>query len=161
MTVQYVARIAISAAICASLVFSAPAFAQVEVRSAWVRGTVQGQKASGAYLEITSREAATLIGAESPAAGKAEIHEMRMEGDVMRMRAAPRIELPAGRTVELRPGGYHVMLIDLKRPLVKGDKVPLRLRIEGADKKMQTVEVQAEVRDLTAAAKHGAADHKH
>lgn len=144
-----------------ALTFSASALAQVEVRGAWVRGTVQGQKASGAFMEITSREATTLIGAESPVAGTVEVHEMRMEGDVMRMRALPRLALPAGKKVELKPGGYHVMLVDLKKPLAKGDKVPLTLRIEGADKKVQTVEVQAEVRDLTAPAKHDPGAHKH
>ena len=90
---------------------------------------------------------------------------MRMEGDVMRMRAVQRIALPAGRKVELKPGGYHVMLVDLKQPLAKGDKVPLTLRVEGADKKVTSIEVQAEVRDLTAAAKQGGAakhgEHKH
>lgn len=144
---------------------SAAAFAQVDIQGAWVRGTVQGQKASGAYLEITSKAAATLVGAESPAAAKVEVHEMRMEGDVMRMRAIARLALPAGRKVEFKPGGYHMMLIDLKQPLAKGDKVPLTLRVEGADRKVQAIEVQAEVRDLTAAAKHGGAarrdDHKH
>ena len=145
---------------CASLIVSTAAFAQVEVKSPWVRGTVQGQKASGAYLEITSKDAAALVGAASPVAGTVEIHEMRMEGDVMRMRAIPRLALPAGKKVELKPGGYHVMLIDLKQPLAKGEKVPLTLRVEGADKKVQTIDVQAEVRDLTAAAKHGAGEHK-
>ena len=81
------------------------------------------------------------------------------------MRAVQRIALPAGRKVELKPGGYHVMLVDLKQPLAKGDKVPLTLRVEGADKKVTSIEVQAEVRDLTAAAKQGGAakhgEHKH
>ncbi len=152
-------------AICAGLLVCTSAFAQVDVKGAWVRGTVQGQKASGAYLEITSKDAAALVGAASPLAGTVEIHEMRMEGDVMRMRAVQRIALPAGRKVELKPGGYHVMLVDLKQPLAKGDKVPLTLRVEGADKKVTSIEVQAEVRDLTAAAKQGGAakhgEHKH
>ena len=150
-----------------ALFIGTSAFAQVDVKGAWVRGTVQGQKASGAYLEITSKDAATLVGAASPVAGTVEIHEMRMEGDVMRMRAIPRLALPAGKKVELKPGGYHVMLVDLKQPLAKGDKVALTLSVEGPDKKVQKIDVQAEVRDLTAAAKqggaarHGAGDHKH
>ena len=143
--------------LAAGLIASVPVLAQVEIKSPWVRGTVQGQKASGAYLEITSKESASLVGAASPVAGTVEIHEMRMEGDVMRMRAVQRLALPAGKKVELKPGGYHVMLIDLKRPLAAGEKVPLTLRVEGTDKKVQTIEVQAEVRDLTAAAKHGGA----
>lgn len=139
---------------CAGLLLGTPALAQIEVKSPWVRGTVQGQKASGAYLEITSKDAAALVGAASPVAGTVEIHEMRMEGDVMRMRAVQRIALPAGRKVELKPGGYHVMLLDLKQPLAKGDMVPLTLRIEGTGKKMTAIEVQAEVRDLASHNKH-------
>ena len=130
---------------------SVNAWAQVEVKSAWVRATVGGQKTTGAYMEIASAQAATLIGAQSAAAGEAEVHEMRMDKNVMRMRAVPRLELPAGKTVELKPGGYHVMLIDLKRALKKGDSVPLVLRIENKDKSVTSIEVKAEVRDAAAA----------
>jgi periplasmic copper chaperone A len=131
---------------------SAPALAQVQAKSAWVRGTVGAQKTTAAYMEITSARGGSLVGAESAVAGAVEVHEMRMDGNVMRMRAVPRLELPAGKTVELKPGGYHVMLIDLKRPLKKGDKVPVTLKIENQDKSVSTVEVSAEVRDAGAAA---------
>ena len=124
--------------------------AQVEARGAWVRGTVVGQTTAGAYMELTSDRRASLLGAESPAAGSAEIHEMRIEGNVMRMRAVPRLELPPGKTVELRPGGHHMMLVDLKRPLKKGDLVPIRLKVELGDKTIKTIQVLAEVRDLAA-----------
>jgi copper(I)-binding protein len=123
--------------------------AQVEARGAWVRGTVVGQTTAGAYMELTSDRRASLLGAESPAAGSAEIHEMRIEGNVMRMRAVPRLELPPGKTVELRPGGHHMMLVDLKRPLKKGDLVPIRLKVELSDKTVKTIQVLAEVRDLS------------
>lgn len=136
---------------------SVPAWAQVEVKSAWVRGTVGAQKTTGAYMEISSAQGASLVGAESAVAGEAEVHEMRMDKNVMRMRAVPKLELPAGKTVELKPGGYHVMLIDLKRPLKKGESVPLKLRIENKDKSVTTIEVKAEVRDATGAA----ASHQH
>ena len=126
------------------------AHAQVEARAAWVRGTVPGQTTAGAYMEITSGQRASLLGAESPAAGIAEIHVMRMEGDVMRMRAVPRLELPPGKTVELRPGGHHMMLVDLKRQLKKGDLVPIRLKVELSDKTIRTIQVLAEVRELAA-----------
>ena len=79
---------------------------------------------------------------------------MKMEGSVMQMRPVPRLELPAGKTVVIAPGGYHVMLMDLKRPLKKGEVVPLTLRLEGRDRKTETIEVRAEVRDLTAAPTH-------
>jgi copper(I)-binding protein len=131
---------------------SAPVLAQVEAKSAWVRGTVGAQKTTGAYLEITSAQGGSLIGAESASAGTVEVHEMRMDGNIMRMRAVPRLELPAGKTVELKPGGYHIMLIDLKKPLKKGDTVPLKLKIENKDRSISTVEVKAEVRDASASA---------
>jgi len=129
---------------------------QVEVKAAWVRGTVPGQTSSGAFMELKSAEGAAVVGAESSVAAIVEIHEMKMEGNVMKMRAVPRIDLPAGKSVALTPGGYHVMLMGLKRPLKKGDIVPVKLRIEGKDKSVKTVEVRAEVRELTAAGAHGA-----
>jgi periplasmic copper chaperone A len=131
---------------------SVPALAQVEAKSAWVRGTVGAQKTTGAYLEITSAQGGSLIGAESASAGAVEVHEMRMDGNVMRMRAIPRLDLPAGKTVALKPGGYHIMLIDLKRPLKKGDTVPLKLKVENKDKSVSVIEVKAEVREAAAPA---------
>src|ERR1700716_3047157 len=109
--------------------------------AAGVRGTVRGQTTAGAYMELTSDRRASLLGAESPAAGSAEIHEMRMEGNVMRMRAVPRLELPPGKTVELRPGGHHMMLVGLKRPLKKGDLIPIHLKIELSDKTVKTIQI--------------------
>jgi copper(I)-binding protein len=136
---------------------AAPAWAQVSVMQPWVRGTVQGQKATGAFMELRSTENAALVGAESPVAGVVEIHEMSMEGNVMRMRAIPKLELPAGQAVELKPGGYHVMLMDLKQPMKKGDSVPIKLKVQGGDGKVREVEVKAEVRDLAASPPKGGA----
>ena len=104
-----------TAAIVAALL-SAPAWAQtaaVKVEGAWARASVQGQKATGAFMRLTAKDGARLVRAESPAAGLAEVHEMKMEGDIMKMRAVPTLDLPAGKTVELKPGGYHIMLLDL------------------------------------------------
>lgn len=140
--------------VAAVAIASAPVWAQVEVKSAWVRATVGGQKTTGAYMVLKSGAGATLVAVESPAAAIVEVHEMRMDGNVMRMRAIPRLELPAGRTVELKPGGYHVMLVDLKQPLKNGDSVPLRLKIEGKDKSVVTVEVKADVRESAADMRH-------
>ncbi len=106
-------------------------------------------------MELRSKDDAALVGVESPVAGMVEIHDMKMDGSVMRMRAVARIDLPAGKTVELKPGGYHVMLMQLKRTLKAGETVPIRLRIEGADKSVKTIELKAEVRSLTGAAKQG------
>ena len=111
-------------------------------------------------MEVTSKAGAAIIGASSPVAGITEIHEMKMDGGVMKMRAISRLDLPAGKPVKLAPGGYHVMLMDLKQPLKKGDLVPLTLKFEGKDKAVETVEIKAEVRDLTASAP-AASDHKH
>ena len=132
--------------------------AQVTVSGAWVRGAVQGQTATGAYMQLRSADGATLLGADSPAAGIVEIHEMRMEGNTMRMRRVEQLELPAGRAVELKPGGYHVMLMDLKAPLKKGDTVPIKLKVRSKSGQAQDVEVKAEVRDVAAAA-GGASKH--
>ncbi len=132
------------------LAAAAAAHGQVEARAAWVRGTAPGQTTAGAYMELTSDRRASLLGAESPAAGSAEIHEMKIEGNVMRMRAVTRLELPPGKTVELKPGGHHMMLVDLKRSLKKGDLVPIRLKVELSDKTVKTIQVVAEVRELAA-----------
>ena len=142
--------------LCAVLLAaSATAQGQVEARAAWARATVQGQTTAGAYMQLTSSERASLVGVESPAASGAEVHETRMEGKVMRMRALSRLELFPGKTVELKPGGYHIMLVELRRPLKKGEIVPIRLKLETKDKSVRTLEVRAEVREPTAAGQHG------
>jgi copper(I)-binding protein len=122
------------------------ALAQVEVQGAWARATVPGQTAGGAFMTLTAKEGARLVGATSPAAGVVEVHEMAMDGNVMKMRAIPALELPAGRAVELKPGGYHVMLLDLKRPLAVGQKISLDLRLELPDRRQVTQTVSVEVR---------------
>ncbi|MDP2817910.1 MAG: copper chaperone PCu(A)C [Polaromonas sp.] len=104
----------------------------VEVRDAWVRTAVPGQSGTGAFMSITAKDGAKLVGASSPLAGVAEVHEMKMEGDVMRMRAVPVLDLPAGKTVQLKPGGYHIMLMELKQALPKGSTVPLTLTLRDA-----------------------------
>lgn len=135
-----------------------PALADVTVHDVWVRGTVAGQAATGAFMELKASENSALLGVSSPVAGSAEVHEMSMDNGVMKMRALPKLDLPAGKTVALKPGSYHIMLMDLKQPLKKGDSVPLTLKVEGKDKKTSTLEVKAEVRELTAPA---AMEHKH
>ena len=121
----------------------------VEIKDAWIRGTVGGQQATGAFMSLTSRSPARLVAVASPVARIAEIHHSRMEGGVMRMLAVGGIDLPANRTVKLAPGGYHIMLLDLKRTLNAGDRVPLRLTFELAGKKRETIELDVEVRQVT------------
>ncbi len=99
------------------------AFAQATVRDPWVRATVPQQKATGAVMRITSPQDARLVAASSPIAGAVEFHQMAMEKDVMKMRAVRAIALPAGKTVELKAGGYHVMLLELKRQVKEGETV--------------------------------------
>lgn len=135
--------------------------AQTTVSEPWVRSTVAGQKATGAYLQISSATGGRLISAASPLAGLVEIHEMTMDGNVMKMRALPNgLELPAGKAVALKPGGLHVMLMDLKQALKAGDTVPLTLVVEGAGNKRETLEVKATVRSPQGAAA-SAHNHKH
>ena len=127
-----------------SLLFAA---AQTTVKDAWVRGTVPQQMATGLFAQITSAQGGRLVSAASPVAGVVEIHEMSMDGNVMKMRPVPNgLALPPGKAVELKPGGYHVMLMDLKQPLKAGDTVPLTLVIEGADGKRETLQLQAPVK---------------
>lgn len=108
------------------------ATAAVQVEGAWARTSVPGQKATGAFMKLTAQEATQLVGASSPAAGVTEVHEMKLDGDIMRMRAVPALDLPAGKPVELKPGGYHVMLLDLKAPLQRDSTVPLTLTFRNA-----------------------------
>ena len=105
----------------------------VDVKNAWVRTSVQGQKATGAFMQLTAKAGTTLVGVATPVAGVAEVHEMKMDGDVMRMRAVPGgLELPAGKPVALTPGGYHLMLMDLKAALPKDTTIPLTLTFKDA-----------------------------
>jgi copper(I)-binding protein len=138
------------AALALAACLVSPALAQVTVKDAWVRASVPQQMATGAFMRISSADAARLVEVRTGAAGIVELHEMAMEGTTMTMRAVPGIELPAGKTVELKPGGYHVMLMDLKQALKEGDSVTLSLVVEGKDKKRETISVKAPVRPLGA-----------
>jgi copper(I)-binding protein len=134
----------------------------VEVKDAWVRTTVQGQKGTGAFMKITAKEGTRLVGVSTPIAGVAEVHEMKLEGDVMRMRAVPGLDLPAGTTVELKPGGFHLMLMDLKTALPKDSTVPMTLLFKDA----QGVQSQLQLKlPVASSAPHAAASaqepHKH
>jgi hypothetical protein len=141
--------------LAALLAIGSAAQAQTTVKEAWIRGTVAQQKATGMFAQITSTAGGKLVAASSPVAGVVEIHEMTMDGNVMKMRAVPGVELPAGKTVELKPGGYHVMLMDLKQTLAAGSMVPVTLVVEGAGGQRETIEVKAAVRPVSAPAEMG------
>ncbi|WP_395703201.1 copper chaperone PCu(A)C [Aquabacterium sp.] len=136
----------------AGLLVAAGAAAQTTVKDPWVRGTVAQQKATGLFAQITSTSGGKLVSVSSPVAASVEIHEMAMDGNVMKMRAVNALDLPAGKAVDLKPGGYHVMLLDLKQQLKAGDTVPVTLVVEGKDGKRESVEVKAPVKALGAAA---------
>lgn len=132
------------------------ALAQVDVKDPWVRATVQQQKNTGAFMQLTTKQDARLVEVHSPAASVTEIHEMSMENNIMKMRPIPGLDLPAGKTIELKPGGYHIMLLNLKQQIKDGDLVPMTLVIESKDKKRQTVELQVPARPLNSNATGGA-----
>jgi periplasmic copper chaperone A len=130
---------------------SVQAFADVTATDVWARATVPKQTATGAFMKLRSTTDVSLVNAASPAANIVEVHEMRLKDNVMYMRAIDEIELPAGKTVELKPGGWHVMLIELVKPLAVGDKVPITLTFRGPGSKQTKLEVTAEVRGPGAA----------
>ncbi|WP_426171086.1 copper chaperone PCu(A)C [Pseudoduganella sp. R-34] len=132
-----------------SIAFAASAAAQVTVREPWIRATVPAAQATGAFMELVSKQDARLVEVRSPAAGIIEIHQMSMQGDRMMMSAVEGIDLPAGKPVALASGGYHIMMMDLKRQMKAGETVPMTLVIQGKGKKQETVQVQVPVKPLS------------
>lgn len=149
--------------VVAACLLAAPVWAQnVNISNPWVRSTVAGQGATGAFMELTAAENAALVGVSSSIAAVAEVHEMTMDNGIMKMRAMTRLDLPAGKAVALKPGSYHIMLMELKQPLKKGESVPLILKIETRDKKIFTLETSAEVRDAAGSGAAATSDaHQH
>lgn len=130
--------------------------AQVEVHQAWARSTVPGQTVGAAYMEIHSSERVKLMKATSPVAKSVALHETKVEGGVMKMREAPAVEIPAGGSLVLKPGGYHLMLMQLVKPLKAGDVVPITLVFEGPGSAATSISVSAEVRDVAKGSDHNA-----
>ena len=125
------------------------------VKDAWVRAPAPGQKVAGVYMEITGRTHHWLIAAASPVAARAELHATTLDDGVMKMRPVEKIALPGGKPVMLAPGGLHIMLVDLKQTLKRGDKVPVTLTVLRDDLVNRAVfTVQAEVRADSAAPAH-------
>lgn len=130
---------------CAALATQVTQAAQVDVtvQEPWVRATVAQQKVTGAFMRLTATTDMQLVAIASPLADRVELHEMKMDGEVMTMRAVPSLALPAGKPVALAPGGYHLMLFGLHQQLKAGDKVPLTLTVEDAQKQRTTIAVDA------------------
>lgn len=114
----------------------------VEITDAWARATPGGAQTGAAYVTITSAAGDRLTGASTPVAQKAELHTMTMDGNVMKMRQVDAIDLPAGKAVTLKPGGYHIMLTGLAQPLTAGETFPLTLTFDKAGTQQVTVAVQ-------------------
>lgn len=134
-----------------------PDAAHVHATDAWARASVPGQQATGAFVHLTAKEPLELVGVETPAAQTGEIHEMKMEGDVMRMRPIDSLALPQGQTVELKPGGYHLMFQQLKAPLQDGTQVPVTLIFQDVKGEQSRLHLQVPV--MRMAPKAGAHGH--
>lgn len=137
------------AAALSALMFATCAVAQVTVKDPWVRATVPAAKASGAFMQLQSAQDARLVEVRSSVAGMVEIHQMAMENNMMKMQQVDGVDLPAGKPVALASGGYHIMLMMLKRQLKEGETVPLTLVVRNKDKKLETIELNVAVRPLT------------
>ena len=137
--------------------------AQVEVTDAWVRATGKGQKATGVFMNLTAKKATRLVGVKTALTPVAEVHEMKMEKDVMKMQAIKALDLPAGQAVALKPGSHHVMLMDLKAPLAEGEHAVITLLFEDAAGVKTQQEVHAVAKKMAMDSKdkpqHG--EHKH
>lgn len=155
-------KLSIRMTVLTASLLAASVQAQVNVKDAWVRATVPQQKATGAFMQLQAAKDSKLVAATSPVTPVVEVHEMVMQDNVMKMRQVSGIDLPAGKAVELKPGGYHVMLMDLKQPIKEGDVVPMTLVIESKDGKRESVEVKASVRALgTGQQSTSTGGHKH
>ena len=129
--------------------FVGVAFAgDVAVTEAWTRASAPGQKVAGVYFDIESAIDAKLIGVQTSLTDAAEIHLMSMEDGIMRMRPVPAVNLPAGKMVKFKPGGYHVMLFDLRQPLKAGEEVAVDLLVEDGAGRQATLAVSVQVRNL-------------
>ncbi len=134
--------------------------AQVTIEEPWIRATAPGQTVAGAYMKIKSSKRSALVAVSTPLTATAEIHEMSMEAGVMKMRAVPKLDLPPGKTIELKPGGYHLMFRNIRKPLREGEIVPITLVFEGPGQKREQLHIQALVRALSAGV-HGGPGMRH
>lgn len=124
----------------------------IKIENAYTRSTVPGQQVAGGFMKIENKGGVDqLVSASSPVAGEVQLHEMAMEGNVMKMRQVKDIAVPAGATVELKPGGLHLMFMNIKAPLAAGETVPVKLKFAKAGE----VEVKMPVNAMGAGAGHG------
>jgi copper(I)-binding protein len=143
------------------LLAAASAQAQVDVTDPWARATGKGQQATGVFMNLTAKKATRLVGVKSELTSVAQVHEMKMDKDVMKMQSIKALDLPAGQTVSLKPGSYHVMLMDLKAPVAEGSHVVVTLMFEDAAgvKTQQDVHAVAKKSSMGSADKHKSGEH--
>jgi hypothetical protein len=115
----------------------------VKVEHAWVRATAPGQKVAAGFMDLTADADMKLVSGSSPVSNTLELHMMKMDDGVMVMRQIEAIDLPQGKTVNLKPGGLHIMFIDLKQQLKEGDKIPVTLTVRNAAGKTQQLQLEA------------------
>jgi copper(I)-binding protein len=139
----------------ALMLVAGSAWSQVEISDAWMRATAPGQKTAAGYMTIRNKSAQPerLVGGSSQVAAKVETHVSMKDGEIVRMREVKGYDIPANGMFELKPNGSHLMLVDLKRPLKEGERIPVVLKFEKAGE----VKVDFEVRPLTG----GSSEHKH
>ena len=127
---------------------------QIRVTNAWTRASAPGQQVAAVYFDIASAVDAKLVAVDTGVAQVAEFHLMTVENGTMRMRAVLAVDLPAGITVSLKPGGFHVMLFDLKEPLRAGERIPVELLVEDADGRKTKLKIEADIRNLDGSRVH-------
>lgn len=149
------------AALVAAISLTAAAHAQVAVSDTWIRATVPAQKATGAFMRLTAAKDTRLVQVSSPVAGRAEIHQMEMADNMMRMRPIDGLDLPAGKPVDLASGGYHVMLMNLKQQLKEGDSVAVTLTFENKAKQRDSLTVKMPVKPINYSAAPSASARQH
>ena len=148
------AGIALSGAVLAQAITKTVTTNAIKIEDAYTRATVPGQQVAGGFMKIENKGVADqLISASSPVAGEVQLHEMAMDGNVMKMRQVKDIPVPAGGAVELKPGGLHLMFMNIKSPLNAGETVPVKLKFAKAGE----VEVKMPVNAMGAGAGHGGA----
>ncbi len=123
--------------------FSMAAHAELKVADAWVKPTVPGQPVGAAYMKLTSDKNVEIVDLSSPVAGKTELHSMSMTGNIMRMKRVNRLQLKAGKAVELKPGGYHIMLMELKHQIKEGETVPISVVTQDERGNKATISIKA------------------
>lgn len=124
---------------------------QLKIENPYARATAPGQKAAGGFMKIENKGTADqLIAASSPVAGEMQLHTMAMDGNVMKMREVKAIDVPANGSVDLKPGGLHLMFMDIKTPLKAGEAVPVKLKFQKAGE----VEIKVPVRDMSSGSGH-------